>query len=126
MAGNTHPGLRCAPPASLASPDIRRLAATLSEGAVYAGNDSGPRHLAVAVGTPTVTIFGPEDPLEWHPYPLERHPILFVKGLACRRDAAPGAPPWCGIRVCVLEGHRCMTGITPAEVLAKCQEVART
>ncbi len=31
------------------------------------GNDSGPTHLAAAVGCPTVALFGPTDPARWAP-----------------------------------------------------------
>ena len=34
---------------------------------VYIGNDSGITHLAAAVGTPVVAIFGPTDPAVWAP-----------------------------------------------------------
>jgi heptosyltransferase-2 len=106
--------------ASDAQASVRPAAATLSALAVLAGNDSGPRHLAVAVGTPTVTIFGPESPYEWHPYLPERHPFLFVEGLECRRDADPGMPAWCGLEVCIVEKHRCMRQIGSEAVLAEC------
>jgi len=90
---------------------LRQLAAMLNQVKVFAGNDSGPRHLAVATGTRTVTIFGPEHPFEWHPYPPQDHPILFQEQLACRADAEPGMPPWCGVEVCIKEEHRCMKTI---------------
>jgi ADP-heptose:LPS heptosyltransferase len=104
---------------------IRQVAAVLSQVAVLAGNDSGPRHLAVAVGTPTVTLFGPEHPFEWHPYPTAEHPYFFIDSLACRRDADPGMPAWCGLHECVAEANRCMTLIGVDAVLAKASEVAR-
>src|SRR5205814_697880 len=87
---------------------LRELAAILSEADVFLGNDSGPKHLAVAVGTPTVTLFGPEHPFEWHPYPKERHPYFFMEGLACRKDGQAGMPPWCAVQECVIEEHKCM------------------
>ncbi|MGZ3709928.1 MAG: glycosyltransferase family 9 protein, partial [Bdellovibrionota bacterium] len=99
---------------------IRELAAILSRASVHAGNDSGPKHLAISVGAPTVTLFGPEDPFEWHPYPTDRHPYFFVKDLPCRRDAAPGMPPWCAVETCVIEEHRCMKLIGVNAVLAEC------
>lgn len=34
-------------------------------------NDSGPLHLAAALGVPTLGVFGPSDPRIWGPYPLE-------------------------------------------------------
>lgn len=35
---------------------------------LYIGNDSGLAHVASALGTKTITLFGPENPGEWHPY----------------------------------------------------------
>lgn len=105
--------------------DLRTLASIFSQAAVYVGNDSGPKHIAIAVGTPTVTLFGPEHPFEWHPYPRAQHPILFVENLACRRDADPGMPAWCGVHDCVVEKHRCMTEISVESVLEECKKVAR-
>jgi heptosyltransferase-2 len=105
--------------------DLRALASVLSRCSVFLGNDSGPRHLAVACGVPTVTLFGPEDPFEWHPYPKERHPRFFVESLACRKDGDPGMPPWCSLDVCVKEAHRCMTGIGVDAVLDECKRVAQ-
>ena len=102
---------------------IRGLASILSRLKVLAGNDSGPRHIAVAVDTPTVTLFGPENPFEWHPYPLDRHPYLFIENLPCRQDADPGMPPWCGLHLCTIEEHRCMRQIGVQAVLKACMEV---
>lgn len=95
---------------------VRALAALLKLSSLYLGNDSGPKHVAAAVGTPTVTLFGPEDPFEWHPYPRDRHPIHFIEGLACRNDQAPGMPAWCGLQECTIEAHRCMRLISEDDV----------
>jgi len=43
------------------------LACWLARARVYIGNDSGITHLAAAVGTPVVAIFGPTDPAVWAP-----------------------------------------------------------
>jgi heptosyltransferase-2 len=45
-----------------ASLDPEQLAALLSLATLFVGNDSGPMHLAAAVGTPVVAFFGPTDP----------------------------------------------------------------
>lgn len=103
---------------------LRHLAALMSQAAVYVGNDSGPKHIAVAVGTPTVTVFGPEHPFEWHPYPKDRHPYLFLEHLPCRKDALPGYPEWCGLDECVQEQHKCMKMIGVDQVLAECKKLA--
>jgi ADP-heptose:LPS heptosyltransferase len=95
---------------------LRLLASMLKASTLYLGNDSGPKHLAVAVGTPTITMFGPEDPFEWHPYPEASHPFHYLEGLPCRNDQLPGFRPWCGLHVCIKEEHRCMRGIQVDEV----------
>lgn len=46
---------------------IGALLACLSRCAVFVGNDSGPAHLAAAVGAPVTVLFGPTDPTEWAP-----------------------------------------------------------
>ncbi|MEO8029129.1 MAG: glycosyltransferase family 9 protein, partial [Bryobacteraceae bacterium] len=47
--------------------DLINLARFLGSATLYVGNDSGITHLAAAVGTPTVAIFGPTDPAVWAP-----------------------------------------------------------
>lgn len=106
--------------ASLPVMDIRSTAVMISTASIFVGNDSGPKHLAVALGIPTVTVMGPEDPFEWHPYPKDQHPYLYVPGLSCRKNAAPGMPPWCGLETCVTERHRCMREISVQSVLDEC------
>lgn len=46
---------------------LDELAAVLERAAVFAGNDSGPMHIAAAVGTPTITFWGPTFPEKWAP-----------------------------------------------------------
>lgn len=43
------------------------LARAVAGSALFAGNDSGPAHLAAALGVPTIAIFGPTDPAVWAP-----------------------------------------------------------
>jgi ADP-heptose:LPS heptosyltransferase len=47
--------------------DLWELACWLSRAKLYIGNDSGITHLAAAVGTPVLAIFGPTDPAVWAP-----------------------------------------------------------
>jgi ADP-heptose:LPS heptosyltransferase len=61
---------------------LPEVAALLSLARAAVGNDSGPTHLAAAVGCPTVAVFGPSDPALWAP--LGPH----VRVVAGR----PGAP----------------------------------
>ena len=67
-------------------------------------NDTGPRHVAAALGVPVVTVFGPTYP-EWTDiyYAAERQVSVPVFCGPCQK------------KVCPLD-HRCMTGVTPAMV----------
>jgi len=47
--------------------DLYELACWLAEARLYVGNDSGITHLAAAVGTPVLALFGPTDPAVWAP-----------------------------------------------------------
>jgi heptosyltransferase-2 len=74
-------------------------------------SDSGPRHIAAAVGTPTIVLFGPIDARWSRNY--QQHSIE----LSVPLDCAP-----CGRRACPLGHHRCMRDLTVDQVL---QAVAR-
>ncbi len=43
----------------------------LSRAAVYVGTDTAVSHMAAAVGTPTVALFGPSNPVKWGPWPKD-------------------------------------------------------
>ena len=58
---------------ALHPPDLRALAGLLAKAALFIGNDSGPGHIAAAVGTPTLTLFGPTDPQLWAPRGKRSH-----------------------------------------------------
>ena len=54
-------------PEAVRMDDLYQLACWLASARVYIGNDSGITHLAAAVGTPVVALFGPTDPRIWAP-----------------------------------------------------------
>jgi heptosyltransferase-1 len=85
---------------------IRQLAALLTRSRLYVGTDSGPMHLASALGVPTVGLFGPSDPAHFAPY---RSPARLV-----RRDL-PCSP--CGKPTCRYKTEECMKSIDVPEVL---------
>ena len=70
-------------------------------------NDTGPAHIASALGRPTLVIFGPTNPLTTRPFSdageIVRH--------------APDCAP-CMLRDCPID-HRCMTAISPDEVFER-------
>ncbi len=47
---------------------LSMTAGVLAEARVFVGNDSGVAHLAAALGTPTVAVFGPTNPKTWRPW----------------------------------------------------------
>jgi ADP-heptose:LPS heptosyltransferase len=96
----------------------QELGALLQRSALLVANDSGPKHLAAALGTPTVTIFGPTHPATWHP-PGGPHAVVEAAGLDCLH---------CNANRCPLEGerfHRCMRDVTAAHVVAAARERLR-
>jgi len=96
---------RVAPAVSLVGrdgPDL--LAAVLVEIDALVSGDTGVAHLAAALGTPVITLFGPTDPTLTAP----RGPASIV------RQPVPCAP--CFYRVCPID-HPCLTSIQPATVL---------
>lgn len=98
-------------------PDLLPLAATLSWGSALVGSDSGIKHLAAAVGCPTVTLFGPESIGEWHGYPAERN-VAIQKTVSCRyNDPDPAPFAWCGEEICPYSSHSCLSTISEEEVL---------
>lgn len=69
-------------------------------------NDSGPVHMAAAVGTPTLVLFGPTDPARTGPY---------GRGHVVLRAPPPCAP--CYDRECRRHGLPCLTRLIPEQVL---------
>jgi heptosyltransferase III len=62
---------------------ILELAAVSRHCRLFVGNDNGPMHIAAAVGTPVVALFGPTNPAEWGPWG-DRH-IALYRGVDCRQ-----------------------------------------
>ncbi len=86
------------------------LASTLHTCALFVGNDSLPMHIAAAVGTPVVAIFGPTNVRAWGPYVAggRSRAIVVRRGnLPCSpcmyRGHALGTPQGCPARMCLTE-----------------------
>jgi len=81
-------------PGALALPpcDVGVLAAAIERLAAVVGVDSGPRHLAAALGVPTFAWFGPTHPDTWNP-PGDLHGYLRT-GLPCRACDRTRCPHW--------------------------------
>jgi len=86
------------------------LAALLASADLVLGPDSGPLNLAVAVGTPTVHLFGPADPVRFGPWGSpDRHVVLQSQWscIPCGRFDWPDLP-----------AHGCVRDIAVAAVVA--------
>jgi lipopolysaccharide heptosyltransferase II len=91
---------------------VVELAALLEHATVLVGADSGPAHLAAAVGTPVVALFsGTNNPAQWRPQgervTVLRHPV------GCRP---------CHRQRCPRPEHPCMSGLRPETVAAAVEE----
>jgi lipopolysaccharide heptosyltransferase II len=91
------------------------LAAMLRRCALFIGGDSGPLHMAAAVGTPTVSLFGPTDPRLLAPRG-EAHRVLF-KSPDCAPCYNPITVRQGRVTVCRQGNLICLQSLTPAEVL---------
>lgn len=63
---------------------IGQLGALYARSSLVIGPDSGPLHLAAAVGTPTVTLFGPADPDQFAPWGPDQKHIVLTSDIKCR------------------------------------------
>lgn len=98
--------------------DLRASAALLQRATALVSNDSAPLHLATAVGTPVVALFGPTVP-EFGFGPRGRGDLALGRdGLACRPCSRHGP------RTCPLGHHRCMRDLSVETVAAALAAVA--
>jgi len=92
-------------------PEITALA---SKASVFIGNDSGIAHIAAAVGTPSVVIFGSSNRTHWRPWTDAPNEIVF-EPLPCQ--PCPG-------RVCTEFGDpNCILDVTPSAVFTALERV---
>lgn len=88
---------------------VERLAAVMARAAVVIVGNTGPAHLAAALGRPVVSVFAPVVDLRaWHPWTAELT-VLGDQDISCRG---------CRASVCPRRGQPCVGGITSEELLA--------
>ena len=85
----------------------------LSKALVFITGDTGLKHIAVAVRTPTITIYGPYDPWVWNPPDTERFPY-FIADSGC---------VLCRTAYCKTGTRECMYNIKPEIVFYKALEL---
>lgn len=82
------------------------LGALISKLDLFISNDTGPSHLAYALDTPGITLFGPADYRRWAPLDQRVHKLV--------RRAVACSP--CSYWTCPID-HRCLRWLTPAMVV---------
>jgi len=87
---------------------LKETAGLIATSDCFVGCDTGPMHIAVAVGTPLVALFGAANPARTGPF--GRRDSVIFKGVEC-------SP--CRKRECPIDTHPCMTRITVDEVLER-------
>ena len=93
---------------------MAELAAVLGRADAVVAPNTGPAHLAAAVGTPVVSLFAPVVAAsQWAPYGVPRV-LLGDQQAPCRGTR---------IRACTIPGHPCLTSIRPSEVVAAVAEL---
>jgi ADP-heptose:LPS heptosyltransferase len=96
--------------------DLSTLAGVLANAEVMVTGNTGPAHLAAAVGTPVVSLFSPVVPaIRWAPYgvPLE---LLGDQNASCRLSRA---------RICPVPGHPCLGSVSPEQVVEAAERLMR-
>ena len=96
---------------------LRQSASLIGRAALLVTNDSAPLHLATAMGTPIVALFGPTV-AEFGFGPLRPGDVaLGIDELPCRPCSSHGPPQ------CPLGHHRCMRELTVEAVIAAIEEL---
>jgi ADP-heptose:LPS heptosyltransferase len=95
--------------------DLAELAGILAQAEVVVVGNTGPAHLAAAVGTPVVSLFAPVVPaVRWRPWGVP-HVLLGDQDAPCKDSRA---------RVCPVSGHPCLNEIPLATVVAAVDSLA--
>lgn len=93
---------------------LRELAALTAQARLFIGVDSAPMHIAAAMGTPTVALFGPSDETLWGPWKVA-HRLITTTDQPCRPCRMDGCG---GSKV-----SECLTTLPVSQVLAACEEL---
>ena len=89
------------------------LIALLAEASVVVSNDTGPMHVAAALGVPVVALFGASDPVVSAPVGPGPRTVLY--------DPEPCSP--CFLRTCPVAGHPCLAKIGVERVLREVERI---
>ena len=90
---------------------LKEMAALTKAARLFVGVDSAPMHIAAAVGTPTVALFGPSGDLQWSPWSVPKR--VLTSAHACRPCGLDGCG---GGKV-----SECLSSLGPAQVFQAVQ-----
>jgi ADP-heptose:LPS heptosyltransferase len=91
------------------STSLAELAEVIAHASAIVVGNTGPAHLAAAVGTPVVSLFAPTVPAcRWRPWAVP-HVLLGDQQIGCAG---------CRARICPVPGHPCLSCIDPDEVVS--------
>ena len=93
------------PPILVETEDLRHLAALISACNVYIGNDTGPMHIAAAVDTPVVALFGSTNHHRSRPYGDKHTVVQSGISLGCNPCHPGRHPGGCGAGSCEVIGR---------------------
>ena len=94
---------------------IPELAELIRGARLYIGNDSGPMHLAAAVGTPTIAVWGSSDSRRWRPWSVDHRVVQ--NPFECN--------PCPGYRCLVADSPLCIESVTVDQVNDAVEEMLR-
>ena len=104
--------LKACPVALIDPPgNLEDLKALVARARLVLTNDTGPRHIAVALDRPVVVLMGPTDP---------RHTAHLLERQRVLREDIPCSP--CGLKECPID-HRCMTHLLPERAVEAAAEL---
>jgi heptosyltransferase-2 len=98
----------------LTGTDLRNAILALAAAPLAISNDSGLLHVAAAIGTPSIGIFGPTSPYHWKPLNPIAAVIQSTTDVPCRPCHKP---------VCRMQHHACMRDISTSDVIEVAQRV---
>jgi len=107
---------------------LLELAAILEKCDLQLGNDNGTKHIATAVGIPTVTVYGPHSPVSWTYPDLSRHKFV-KKNCACannERKKHSCTKVTCLDSISVADVQQVLDSIIPNLLKLKNKEVGKT
>ena len=109
--------MRARPIVAAGSLALKETAEVIRRSALFIGNDSGPMHIASAVSTPLIGLFGPTDTVKNRPWGDRKRTIIIKSRMKCAPCYRNGQMP------CIHGTNLCMAGISVEDVYTRSQSL---